>query len=104
MPGVIDQFCNQTALWEKRIPASQDIYGEPQYEPGIEIRVRFVRKHKTHRTEPGDVVVTTRSVVTIDTVQAGDRLTCEGETFEIKIGPNEAVWLDGEWWGAWCYG
>jgi hypothetical protein len=104
MPGVVDQFCKQAAAWERRIPGSEDAFGNPQYEPGEEILVRFVRKRKTFVTLPGEIVVTTRSVLTKDPVSAGDRITCEGESFVIQIGPNEARWLDGVWLGAFCHG
>ena len=91
-------------MWEKKIPGSEDVFGNPQYEPGVEIKVRIVRKRKTFATEPGEVVVTTRVVMTTDDIKTGDRLSYEGESFVVQVGPNEARWVDGEWWGAWCYG
>ena len=104
MPGVIDQFCRQKALWEKRIAGSEDPFGNPRYETGTEILVRFVRKRVTFREEPGSIVVTTRSILTKDPVNTGDRITCEGESFVIQVGPNEARWIDGSWMGAFCHG
>jgi hypothetical protein len=101
---VIDQFLNQKALWERRIPGSEDVYGNPQFEPGLEIPVRLVRRRRTFRTEPGDVIITERSVMTRNAVQTGDRMSYQGESFVIQVGPNEAIWLDGAWWGAWCHG
>jgi hypothetical protein len=101
---VIDQFANQTALWEKRIPDSEDTFGNPMYEPGTEIRVRFVRKHRTFQTAPGKIIVTERSIMTKDQVKTGDRITYDGESFVIQVGPNEVIWLDGQWWGAFCHG
>lgn len=103
MPGIVDMFCNQAATWEKKIPG-KDIDGNPEYEAPVDIRIRFVRAHKTHQTEPGNIVVTTRSVLTKDKIQTGDMVTCDGERFEIRIGPNEAVWINGVWWGAFCFG
>jgi hypothetical protein len=104
MPGVIDQFTNQTALWEKRIPDSEDAFGNPAYESGTEIRVRFVRKRRTFQTEPGKIIVTERSILTKDQVKTGDRITYDGESFVIQVGPNDVIWLDGTWWGAFCHG
>ncbi|MDR2527937.1 MAG: hypothetical protein LBD04_02820 [Synergistaceae bacterium] len=104
MPGVIDVFRKQAVVWEKRIPGSEDVFGNPQYELGVEIKARITRKRKTFTTAPGEVIVTTRVVMTTDDVKTGDRLTYEGDSFVIRVGPNEARWIDGKWWGAWCYG
>jgi hypothetical protein len=101
---VVDGFCKQTVLWERRIPDSANTFGNPQYEPGTEIQVRFVRKHRTFQTKPGEIIVTERSIMTKDAVKTGDRITYEGESFVIQIGPNEVIWLDGVWLGAFCHG
>ena len=66
--------------------------------------MRFVRKRRTFKTEPGKVIVTERSIMTRDQVKTGDRITYEGESFVIQIGPNEVIWIDGAWWGAFCHG
>jgi len=101
---VIDNFTKQTVIWEKRIPDTADAFGNPTYEPGVEIKVRFVRKHRTFQTNPGEIIVTERSIMTTDAVQTGDRITYDGESFVIQVGPNEVIWLDGTWWGAFCHG
>ena len=92
-------------LWEKRIPDSEDAFGNPEFDPGVNIQVRLVRRNRTFDTGPGGIVVTTRSLLVKDDVATGDRITCDdGESFVIQIGPSEVRWITGEWWGAFVHG
>jgi hypothetical protein len=105
MPGIVDMFTNQNVLWERKIPNSEDVNGNPQFMAPTTIQCRAVKQRKLHRTEIGDVIPTTWSVLAKDTIDIGDRLTVNGESFFISnIEYSDVIWIDGSWWGRWVYG
>lgn len=103
MPGIVDMFCNQVAIWEKKIPDTQDIHGNPQYQSPVDIKVRFVRERKTHEKPPGNIVITTRSILAKNRLHVGDVITHDGDRVEIAH-EGEIIWIGGTWWGAWYFG
>jgi hypothetical protein len=105
MAGVVDLFCKQNALWEQRIPDSENAFGTPQFSPPSDIKCRAVKQKKFHRNGAGEVIPTSWSVLTVDKVGIGDRLTVDGESFfVIDVSFSDVIWLNGQWWGRWCFG
>jgi hypothetical protein len=76
--NLIGQFSRQSALWQKRIPGSEDEFGEPQYELPETIKCRCVRQSKAHLDSMGAVVVSDYLVMCEAGVEIGDKLTAGG--------------------------
>lgn len=105
MPGIVDMFCNQSANWERLISDSEDPYGNPVYEASVSIRCRAVKARKLIRTETGEVIPTSWSILAKDRLDIGDRITVSGETFTIlDVSVSDVIWIGGDWWGRWCFG
>jgi hypothetical protein len=94
--SLIGQFSRQSALWQKKIPGSEDAFGIPQYEPPETIKCRCVRQSKTHLDSMGAVVTSDHLVMCESEVEVGDKLTVDGvEMKALAQSLNEVIWIDG---------
>jgi len=104
MAGIVDMFCKQSAQWRRKIPGSEDKFGEPQYGEPVAIKCRAVKSKKLHRTAIGDVIPTSWNLLCIDPVEVGDIVTVDGEELTIvDIGLTELVWISGKVLGRFCH-
>ena len=101
----IGWILRQTALWQKKIPASEDQFGMPQWEPPVEILVRAVRQHATFSDDRmGNIVTSDYIVWTENNIKIEDKITVNGDELTVIAEKmNDLVWIDGKRIGSVLY-
>jgi hypothetical protein len=98
--SVLSMFLHQTATWQKKVPDSENEFGEPQWGPPVSIRVRAVRQSKAHPDAMGNVVVTDFMVWCEQPVEVDDKLTVNDKPMIVTAHElHELRWLQGQYIG-----